>query len=331
MSENPPTRVLVLTAAERLPDFSAVYKTLGRLLAITVRILDKTRQRDLRTVLAGEDLAAYDRVLLDLQFKNYHRQARALQGIRGLLIYEEDACQNYLPDSRWHGAFSRLYRRLPLARILVTSAGVCEKLRQEGFSVNFFPKVYDPDTIFFDPGERDIELGFVGRTASAAYSGRRELLESLARQEPLQLLRTAPGGAYRRALNRIRFFASADVGFSEYMAKNFEAMACGCVVLAWRQGGEEAAIGLEDGVHLLLYSDLSGLRAHLASLRNDAKRAEQIADAGRAFVEMNLTYRQLAEQMAQLLVEPWSLSAPPSPPTGWRKLFGSAGIMRGPR
>jgi len=234
-------KVLALSSVGREPDLSCVHERLGQLVELDLRILGKDAQRGLRRYLRGLDLGRYDRVLLDLHFKNIRRQTAFLRQIPGLLIYEEDACQNYLAASRWRGHFSRFYRALPNARIVVTGASVAERLRGEGFNVHFLAKGYDPRTIYCEGRARDIELGFVGRTASAAYGGRKELLERLAAQEPLQLLRTAPGQPYREMLNRIRYFVSADVGLGEYMAKNFEAMACGCVLLAWRQGSEEAA------------------------------------------------------------------------------------------
>lgn len=311
-------RVLALTAAQRLPNLSTLYAALGKQVVLDLRILEKTQQRDLRRTLRDVDWAAYQRVLVDLPFKNIYKQARYLRQLNGLLIYEEDACQNYLSSSRWHGAFSRLYRQLPQARVLVTGASVAARLRAEGFDVRFAAKGYDPQILRPLHLDRDIELGFVGRTASAAYGGRKQLLDQLARCEPLQVLRAEPGEAYCALLNRIRYFISADVGLDEYMAKNFEAMACGCVLLAWHQGGEEAAIGLVDGRHLLLYRDLAELRGHLAALRADPARAQRIAEAGRVFVETNLSYVHLAERVAELLVESW-----PCVPslTGWRALW----------
>lgn len=298
-------KVLALSSAGREPDLSCVHERLGQLVDLDLRILGKDEQRDLRRYLRGLDLGRYDRVLLDLHFKNIRRQTAFLRQIPGLLIYEEDACQNYLAASRWRGHFSRFYRALPNARIVVTGASVAERLRGEGFNVHFLAKGYDPRTIYCEGRARDIELGFVGRTASAAYGGRKELLERLAAQEPLQLLRTAPGQPYREMLNRIRYFVSADVGLGEYMAKNFEAMACGCVLLAWRQGSEEAAIGLQDGVHLLLYADLDELRGHLADLRGDPARAEAIAEQGCRFVEAHMSHVHLAEHLFDLLQQAW--------------------------
>ena len=304
-------RVLALTSADRLPDFTSLYKALGLLVDIKVVVLNKATQRDLRDAVKAENLACYDRIFLDLHFKNIHRQGAFLATIKGLLVYEEDACQNYLTHSRWYGAFSRLYRQLPQAKILVTSASISKRLNDEGFDTYFFPKVFDPSNIFVEQRERDIEIGFIGRTASAAYSERKKFLVELAQQEPLRLLRTDPGTPYRNALNRIRYFVSADIGFSEYMAKNFEAMACGCLLLAWRQGHEELAIGLEEGRHLLLYSNLPELRGHLTLLRNNPDLAQRISDSGRAFVEKNLTYSSLATHIAGMLTMPWRTAPQP--------------------
>lgn len=319
-------RVLVLTAAARVPDLSAVYATLPRFVEVDVHVLDKTEQRKLKRYLRSLDLQRYSRILLDLPFKHMVSQVRLLARLPGLLIYEEDACQNYLATSKWRGSFSRFYLQLPATRLVVTGASVAQRLRAEGVDATFMPKGYDPRMLFDEQKSRDIELGFIGRTASRDYAGRKELLESLAAVEPLQLLRTDPGADYRHMLNRIRYFISADVGLGEYMAKNFEAMACGCVLLAWRQGNEEAAIGLEDGHHLLLYSSLEELRELLARLRNDPALALRLSSEGSAFVARELSHERLAERLAALLHEPW----PELPKVSfWGRLRSFLAIRRG--
>lgn len=319
-------RVLVLTAAARVPDLSAVYATLPRFVEVDVHVLDKAEQRKLQRYLSCLDLQRYSRILLDLPFKHMVSQVRCLARLSGLLIYEEDACQNYLATSKWRGAFARFYRQLPAARLVVTGASVAQRLRAEGVDATFMAKGYDPRMLFDEQQPRDIELGFIGRTASRDYAGRKELLESLAAVEPLQLLRTEPGADYRHMLNRIRYFVSADVGLGEYMAKNFEAMACGCVLLAWRQGSEEAAIGLEDGRHLLLYSSLAELREHLACLRSDPALAPRLASEGSVFVARELSHERLAERLAALLREPW----PELPKVSfWGRLRSVFSVRRG--
>ena len=310
-------RVLVLTHQPRSPDIGAMFARLGELVPVDIHVLDRQKARNLKAFLHGINQAAFDRILIDLPFKHIHHQAVVLARLPGVLIYEEDACQNYLASSKWQGAFSRFYRQLPGARIVVTGCSVARRLRQEGFDVTFLAKGYDGSMLFNEGSERDIELGFIGRTASNAYQGRKELLDSLQACEPLHLLRTAPGDDYRQMLNRIRFFISADVGLGEYMAKNFEAMACGCVLLAWRQGEEEMAIGLEDGKQLMLYSSLDELRRQLAALRTDPARAKNIAEAGRAFVAAHCTHDRLAERLATELAREWPSSSPPPPSRRW--------------
>jgi glycosyltransferase involved in cell wall biosynthesis len=307
-------RILVLTASARTPDLSAMYASLSQHLDVDVQVLGRAEQRDLRRYLRRIDLSGYQRVLLDLPFKYMVSQVALLVRLPGLLIYEEDACQNYLATSKWRGSFSRFYQRLPAARMVVTGASVARRLRAEGFDVTFMAKGYDPRTLFDEQGLRDIELGFIGRTASRDYAGRKHLLDQLAACEPLQLLRTEPGENYRIMLNRIRYFVSADVGFGEYMAKNFEAMACGCVLLAWRQGEEEPAIGLEDGRHTLLYSSLAELREHLARLRSEPALGQYLASEGKAFVADQLSHVRLAERLANTLREPWPVQPAPD---GW--------------
>jgi hypothetical protein len=302
-------RLLILTHSPRIPDLTVMFDRLRELVQADIHVLGKEQSRNLKTFLRGIDLARYDRILVDLPFKHIYKQANVLTRLHGVLIYEEDACQNYLVSSKWYGAFSRFYHQLPSARIVVTGASVARLLREEGHDATFIPKGYNP-TMLYDEGRvRDIELGFIGRTTSNVYKGRKELLESVQACEPLQLLRTAPGEDYRQTLNRIRFFVSADIGLGEYMAKNFEAMACGCVLLAWHQGEEEPAIGLQDGTHLLLYSSIYMLRQHLKALRADPYLAARIAQAGREFVSHHCTHDLLAKRLVTELERKW----PPLP------------------
>ena len=310
-------KVLVITSFGRVPDLGYLYGKLAKLVKIDKHILDKTAQRNLRKSLQDIEWDTYDRVFVDLHFKNIYKQTGYLCKINSLLVYEEDACQNFIPHSKWYGKFSKFYRHLPNARIVVTGASVAQRLSKEGYNVTFLPKGYSDLDLFDENMERDIELGFIGRTASNAYSERKALLENLSARESLQILRTEPGIPYRNMLNRIRFFISADVGLNEYMAKNFEAMACGCVLLAWRQHTEESAIGLEDKKHLLLYSSLDELCELLATLRANSQFAKDLAENGKNFVKSHLSYSLLAEHIANELQAPWPVTPAAS---RWEKL-----------
>jgi hypothetical protein len=145
---------------------------------------------------------------------------------------------------------------LPHARLITTGHQVTEKFKRIGIDAHFLPKGYDGSSIYDMNSVRDIELGFIGRTNSVVYTERQNLLFNVKRQLGLEILRTNPGDDYRNCLNRIKIFLSADIGLGEYMAKNFEAMACGCLLMAYKQGnGEESALGLIDQYNVILYEN----------------------------------------------------------------------------
>ncbi len=134
------------------------------------------------------------------------KSARPGSSVRSpnLVILEHDAYQNYI-SCKYTGKFSAHYRRLPWARVISSGHMVTERLRAEGFDAVFVPKGYDQALLQPQGLERDIELAFVGSTNSVAYSGRKALLDELARVEPLVVTRTKSGEEYCATLNRIRF------------------------------------------------------------------------------------------------------------------------------
>jgi glycosyltransferase involved in cell wall biosynthesis len=159
--------------------------------------------------------------------------------------------------------------------------------------------------------ERDIELAFVGSTNSVAYSGRKALLDELARVEPLVVTRTKSGEEYCATLNRIRFFVSADVGMGEYMIKNFEAMACGCVLLAFDQGAaENEALGFKDMVNVVFYKDIPQLQEKLSQLRADPQLAAEIARNGQDLAVSQFSFARIGQRIVEVLQPPLRPRAP---------------------
>jgi len=159
--------------------------------------------------------------------------------------------------------------------------------------------------------ERDIELAFVGSTNSVAYSGRKALLDELGQVEPLLVTRTKSGAEYLETLNRIRFFVSADVGMGEFMIKNFEAMACGCVLLAYDQGAAEAAaLGLQDMHNVVFYQTIAQLQEKLATLREDPQLAQRIADNGRELAVVQFSFARIGQRIVEELEPPLRERAP---------------------
>jgi len=307
-------KVLFLVQKEQRAILDRLYEGIAAHCECETRWLTSAEQRNLRSYFRREvDVTRYDRIVFFLRFKHEIRQVGFIRTIPNLVILEHDAYQNYIP-CKYTGEFSAYYRKLPWARVICSGFMVSERLRAEGFDAVFVPKGYDQSLLQGEDRERDIELAFVGSTNSVAYSGRKALLDELGRVENLVVTRTKSGEEYCQTLNRIRFFVSADVGMGEYMIKNFEAMACGCVLLAYDQGAEEnRALGFVDMHNIVLYQDIPSLQVKLAQLRNDPHLAREIALNGRALVEQRFTFHALGKAIVEEMRAPLR----PMPAMSW--------------
>ena len=298
-------KVLVLITENRLPNNDLMYMSLAKHANVSVVKLSSEQQENMASVVKSIDFKRYDRVVLDLLFKRIYKQPQVIRQIPNLLIYDMDICQNYIASSRWHGKFSSFYKQLEMVRVVSSGASVAARLRPEGFDVQWLKKGFDEKNIYQENVKRDIELGFIGRVKSSAYSERLTLLESLQQDENLQMLRTQPGEEYRRTLSRIQYFISSDIGLGEYMAKNFEAMACGCVLFAYRQGGgEEEALGLKDMGNVVLYHDISELKEKLSYLRDHSEISTKIAENGQKLAFSTYTFSQLGDRLYDIIKQP---------------------------
>ncbi|WP_426415757.1 glycosyltransferase [Aestuariirhabdus sp. LZHN29] len=273
-----------------------------------VRRLSSAEQSNLRRYFsANVDVERFDRIVLMLRFKLIRKQVRFLRAIPNLVLIEHDACQNYM-EGKYKGEFSHFYKKMPWVRVLVSGFNVAQKLKAEGVDACFVPKGYDSEALYNSKSKRDIELGFVGSLAHDAYKDRRILLEELSAKEDLVIARTNTKEKYLAVLNRIEKFVSADAGIGEYMAKNFEAMACGCLLLAWDQGeSENKALGFVDMKNVVLYSGISDLMNKLSKLREDNVLAHSVADAGsvlaRDYYAWPVLGKRAVEEMAKPLKE----------------------------
>jgi glycosyltransferase involved in cell wall biosynthesis len=295
-------KVLFLVQKDQRAILDRLYDGVAAHCECDLRWLSSDEQRNLRSYFRREvDVSQYDRIVFFLRFKQEIRQVGFIRTIPNLVILEHDAYQNYIP-CKYTGKFSAHYRRLPWARVISSGFVVTERLRGEGFDAVFVPKGYDQTQLEDQRRERDIELAFVGSTNSVAYSGRKALLDELARVEPLVVTRTKSGEEYRDTLNRIRFFVSADVGMGEFMIKNFEAMACGCVLLAYDQGEPESqALGLRDMHNIVFYRDIAQLQEKLTILRGDPELAERIARNGRDLAVSQFSFARIGQQIVEEL------------------------------
>lgn len=295
-------RLLWLIQSYEVHAFDVLVDALRDYMEVELVRLTADEQRDMSRVLETLPLERYDRVMTTLRTKKEMRQWRVMRNIPNLVIFEYDACQNYLPGGKYEGRFSRHYRRLGGPRIIVSGAVVAEKLLAEGFDSCFIPKGYDSRCIYPRVGTRDILLGFLGSLEAQVYAERKEFIERKVISHGLEVLRAAPGEEYAKMLSRISIFVSADIGLGEYMAKNFEAMAAGCLLMTFDQGRtENEAVGFQDMVNTVLFQDEESFDRKLESLLGDPALVERIAAAGTALARKQFAYDRLGERLASCL------------------------------
>ncbi|MDO9353359.1 MAG: glycosyltransferase, partial [Solirubrobacteraceae bacterium] len=221
---------------------------------------------------------------------------------------EHDAYQNYMPESKYLRVYSRLYSRLPSSRVLVSGALVARRMRAENIDAVFVSKGYDEQMLHNTHSVRDIPVAFLGSLKSTEYAQRRALLESLSLRTGMLVGRTKSGTEYLEMLNRIKVFVSADIGMNEFMIKNFEAMACGCVLLAWSQGEEDQLLGFRDMHNTVFYRSEDEAVEKLQLLQSDPLLTARIARNGQAFAESQYSFARVGRALAaeiQREMRPW--------------------------
>jgi hypothetical protein len=297
-------KVLALVADERIPDNSRLYDELANHVDLTVVKMTKRERRILAPCLSKIDMNAYDRIVIELRLKHAMPQMELLRSIPNLVLLEDDTWQNYVSFGNNQGMFSRYYSALKPKRIINSGYAVALALQAEGFDAEFLGKGFDQQQVHNLGIQRDIEMAFVGRLQHNNYTPRKNLLLELNQRIDLPLMRTTGIGEYERTLNRIQFFISADVHFGEHMIKNFEAMACGCVLFAFEQGADDTEIGLESMSNCVLYRNVDDVISGIEYLRENPALVSRIAENGENLALANHEYGKLAIKYATILAKP---------------------------
>ncbi len=276
--------------------------------------VEVTREHGLEAYFNEADFSGYDRVIADTNLRRLGKRYQCLKLAPGLVVFDHDVCQNNVPSSEWYHRYPAVLRDLGEVRIIVSGATLAAQLRDEGIDACYLPKGYDDTIISMLNIERSHDAAFVGRVKNKVYKRRKRFLLRQEKLGRLELLRAEPGDAYNRLLNQIRIFVSADIGFGEYMIKNFEAMAAGCVLLAWRQPDlEQQSLGFVDGENVVLYDSEAELLEKLAWLKACPEVAAKIAIAGQQLVSTQHTWTERAKAMPALLAP----AIQTAPPTNW--------------
>ncbi len=296
--------LLIISHLHRSPIIDSLFEGLSATFSTTIEKIPHRLIDDFNLIMMEFNAKNYDLVLLDIPHKYLRRHLKTLlQYQKNIVIYEEDLCQNYMPDSPWYSEFTEFYRNFDDVKVISTGSSVVKRLQKEGVFAHFLPKGFDSNIISSQNVLRDIDLGFIGSFSSDVYVDRYNTLRYIDRHSNLQCLRTSPGKEYNDTLNRISAFFSADINIGEYMAKNFEAMAAGCLLIAYRQGnGEEEALGFKDGENILLYSDRQQALEKINWTRDNQEQAKNIALAGTQYVNTHFSFDVLSKTMSTILL-----------------------------
>jgi glycosyltransferase involved in cell wall biosynthesis len=296
--------LLIISHLHRSPIIDSLFEGLSATFSTTIEKIPHRLIDDFNLIMMDFNAKNYDLVLLDIPHKYLRRHLKTLlQYQKNIVIYEEDLCQNYIPDSPWYSEFTEFYRNFDDIKVISTGSTVVKRLKEDGVFANFLPKGFDSTIISPKSILRDIDLGFIGSFSSDVYVDRYNTLRYIDRHSNLQCLRTSPGKEYNDTLNRISAFFSADINIGEYMAKNFEAMAAGCLLIAYRQGnGEEEALGFKDGENILLYSDRQQALEKINWTRDNQEQAKNIALAGTQYVNTHFSFDVLSKTMSTILL-----------------------------
>ena len=309
-------RVMLIVMKERKAPLDGLYDSIAAHVEhCDIFRLTDGEQDDLPNFFRRNDPSRYDRVVVFSRIKRLAHQTKALRWIRGLVFLEYDAWQNYMAESKNHGLFSRLYLATPNCRVISSGLGVSARLRSEGIDARFVPKGFD-ERLFTDQRRpRSVFAAFVGSIKHQSYAARRRTLEGIRAGFPLDVMQTESGQPYIDALNDIRIFVSADSGMSEYMLKNFEAMACGCVLLAEDQGdAENQALGFIDMENVVLYRSPEEAIEKLKQLQTQPELCDRLARSGSRLAWERFTFSRLGEQIAREIQAPAGKWQPPPLP-----------------
>jgi spore maturation protein CgeB len=301
-------KLLIVSRKERSRSFATLFDGISKSFDTTVIKLSKEEIRDFANTVKRLSCHKYDRVMFDVPLRRIGNDYTVLKKISGLILYEEDAYQEFVKRSEYYKKYTKIYREISETsgcRLILTGYNIGRRIRETGLDVVVIPKAFDENHLRDLGKERNIELGFVGRVKNKIYKERQSFLGRLQKEKGLKLFKTDPGEEYLQALNEISIFVSADIGLLEYMAKNFEAMGSGCVVLAKRQGGEEEAkLGLRHLENIILYDNYEDAAQSVDFLLENEEKLESIRTKGLDFVNKRHTLSHRIDDFREAIKAP---------------------------
>jgi len=298
-------KVLFISRQKKTFSIDTMLDKLSELCTLTIFKLSPDEVKRIVLSLKSIDLGSYDRVVLNLPFRRIKNKHRLIKTFPNLVIYDRDTCRNYIKGDPYYNQFSRFFKRLNVFRLICTGYAITQKYREMGIDAHFVSKGYDNKILKNLHMGREIKAGFIGRIDIKLYENRKNFLDAMAKEFGINILRTYSEEEYLTTLNNMEIFVSADIGFDEYMAKNFEAMACGCMLFAKRYGnGEEDALGLKDMENVVLYNNIEDAKRRFANLLQNPQLVKEIAKNGEKLAKKRFSLEEKGAELYAALRPP---------------------------
>lgn len=299
-------KVLMTVMGERRAILDNLYKAIEpHFDEFTLLKLSTDQQTKLSRSLMNLPLGNYDRIVISSRLKRLIPQSRFLRQFPYLIFFDYDNCQNYMKSSPYYGSYVKFYKKLPGCRVISSGFQVTRALEDDGINAEFVPKGFDDQTIRNFQTQRTVRAGFLGSTKHKMYADRVEMLEQISKLTNLVIRRTSSGEDYVNALNDIRFFVNADSGMNEYMLKNFEALAAGCILVTEDQGAtENEIIGFKDMENVILYHTAEEAVNKMAIVESNPELLVKIAMGGHKLAHDQYKFSTLGTKIAAAIAKP---------------------------
>jgi hypothetical protein len=182
--------------------------------------------------------------------------------------------------------------------------GFDEQFRQAGHPKPLtLPHAVDAETFEKSEGERDLEVGWVGRADGPLYKTRRKVLHLLSQHFRMnEWWRPYTYEEMAKVYQQSKI--AVNVGRDDYLQdanlRVFEAMAAGALLIT-QLPSELILIGFEPNVHFVGYESESDLLDLVRYYLSNEKKRQQIAEAGREKVLKEHTYDARVKTLLSML------------------------------
>lgn len=300
-------KTLILIKEDTFQTYNDLYigfhKAIG---SVDMRRLDELAESDLRAYFDSHvETEKYDRIVLHLHFEYLTSQLKFLATLPGLVFIDRLTSFDSVES---HDQHMKFYKKIPWARVILTSYNLMEKYQAHGLDAWAVPKGYNSSVFNQVTRKRKTDIGLINNrfVKSEKYPHQQQqaqFIKKLIADYPNTVIAEALSeSAYVNFLHSIQMLVCPDIGAGEYLHKTFEAMACGVMVMAFDQGEtENAAIGLSDLDNIVLFRDYTEFQQKLELLSNHKEFIHKIAQNGQQLVQTKYPYITVGESIATLV------------------------------